>query len=131
MDKIIKAKKDSTNGAYLKDDFFKVKRKVVGGTVVSALSNSRSLILTDETYAQDFEETLPIYDTVVKPKHYNTGSEDLIEQWSKHYNSDEYVSLMESHIDKYVKRHRHKGKPIEDLNKAKEYINRLIAYWEE
>ena len=65
----------------------------------------------------------------IKPNHYVNGKIDLIESWFQTYPYEQFVSIMESHIDKYVKRHRYKN-GIEDLNKAIEYISRL-KYYEE
>lgn len=66
---------------------------------------------------------------VHKPKHYNHGEIDLIESWYKTYPWDQFVAIMESHIDKYIKRHRYKGNATQDLEKALEYTKRLVEYW--
>lgn len=66
----------------------------------------------------------------IKPNHYHTGEIDLIESWYRTYSWENFVSIMESHIDKYVKRHTMKN-GVEDLNKASEFLKRLIAYEEE
>jgi hypothetical protein len=55
------------------------------------------------------------------PKHYNSGKIeviDVIEDWSLGFNAGNVI--------KYVARHKRKGKPIEDLEKAKWYLERLI-----
>jgi len=55
------------------------------------------------------------------PKHYNSGKIeviDAIEDWGLGFN--------DGNVIKYVARHKHKGKPIEDLEKAKWYLERLI-----
>jgi len=55
------------------------------------------------------------------PKHYNTGKIeviDAIEAWE--------MGFCDGNVIKYVARHKHKGKPIEDLEKAKWYLERLI-----
>lgn len=62
------------------------------------------------------------------PKHYDKGQHDLIQKWYDTKPFNEFCSAMESHIDKYVFRHRFKGTPIEDLLKAQDYIERLIGY---
>ena len=59
------------------------------------------------------------------PKHYNTGKIeviDAIEDWQ--------LGFCDGNVIKYVSRHRHKGKPIEDLKKAKWYLERLIKQYE-
>ncbi len=55
------------------------------------------------------------------PSHYNKGKIeiiDAIEDWN--------LGFHEGNIIKYIARHNHKGKPIEDLRKAKWYLERLI-----
>tara|TARA_E500000331_G_C16885315_1_gene552269 strand:- start:278 stop:517 length:240 start_codon:yes stop_codon:yes gene_type:complete len=60
------------------------------------------------------------------PSHYNQGKIeviDAIEDWD--------LNFCEGNIVKYVVRHRHKGVPLQDLKKAKWYIDRLILGIEE
>ena len=60
------------------------------------------------------------------PKHYNTGKVeviDAIEEWN--------MGFCAGNVIKYVARHKHKGKPIEDLKKAKWYLERLIQQYEQ
>ena len=55
------------------------------------------------------------------PKHYNQGSIeviDAIEDWG--------LNFCEGNVVKYVARHRLKNEPLEDLKKARWYLNRLI-----
>jgi hypothetical protein len=54
------------------------------------------------------------------PDHYNKGIEtiDYIESWSMDFSTGNVV--------KYVTRAKHKDKPLEDLKKAKWYLERLI-----
>ena len=54
--------------------------------------------------------------------HYNQGKIeviDAIEDWD--------LNFCEGNVIKYVARHRHKSEPIEDLKKAKWYLERLIG----
>ncbi len=56
------------------------------------------------------------------PKHYNAGSIeviDAIEDWQLDFNAGNVI--------KYIARHKHKGKPLEDLRKAQWYLQRLIS----
>ena len=60
------------------------------------------------------------------PKHYNSGKIeviDAIEDWM--------MGFCDGNVIKYVARHKHKGKPIEDLKKAKWYLERLIQQYEQ
>jgi len=61
-------------------------------------------------------------DAVNHPNHYNAGRFeviDVIEDWGLGFNDGNAV--------KYIGRHRHKGRPVEDLRKARWYIDREIA----
>lgn len=65
-------------------------------------------------------------ETVNHPGHYNSGCVeviDAIEAWG--------LNFSEGNVIKYVARHRHKGQPMEDLKKAKWYIERLILKLED
>jgi hypothetical protein len=56
------------------------------------------------------------------PPHYNQGKIeviDAIEDWD--------LNFCEGNVIKYVARHRHKIEPLEDLKKAKWYLERLIG----
>ena len=59
-------------------------------------------------------------DPVNKPKHYNVGIEPIeaIESWQLGYNLGNVI--------KYVARADHKGNRIEDLKKARWYLDREI-----
>lgn len=55
------------------------------------------------------------------PAHYNYGKIeviDAIEDWQ--------LGFHEGNVVKYVARAAHKGKPLQDLQKAQWYLNRLI-----
>ena len=59
------------------------------------------------------------------PDHYNQGKIeviDAIEDWDLNFN--------EGNVVKYVARHRHKINPLEDLKKAKWYLDRIINKYE-
>ena len=65
------------------------------------------------------------FDVIIKPEHYAFGSIeviDAIEAWSLGYH--------DGNIIKYVVRAKHKGKELEDLKKAKWYIERRIRLLE-
>lgn len=55
------------------------------------------------------------------PSHYNAGRLeviDVIEDWQLGFHAGNVV--------KYVARHQHKGTPVQDLEKARWYLTRLI-----
>jgi predicted 2-oxoglutarate/Fe(II)-dependent dioxygenase YbiX len=60
-------------------------------------------------------------DAVNHPSHYNSGNIeviDAIEDWGLDFNAGNVV--------KYVARHQHKANPVEDLKKARWYLDRII-----
>ncbi len=64
-------------------------------------------------------------ETVDHPEHYNKGIEviDFIDSWD--------LDFTAGNIIKYVARHKHKDNPLEDLKKAKWYLDRLIKNYED
>ena len=66
-------------------------------------------------------EGLARREAINHPTHYNTGKIeviDAIDDWKLDFNAGNVV--------KYVARHQHKAEPLEDLKKARWYLNRLI-----
>ena len=60
-------------------------------------------------------------EAVNHPSHYNAGKIeviDAIDDWKLDFNAGNVV--------KYVARHQHKSNPLEDLKKARWYLDRLI-----
>jgi Protein of unknwon function (DUF3310). len=73
-------------------------------------------------------------DNVDHPQHYNQGSREVIEI------IDEILDGMASKLSpsmffalgnalKYILRHPYKGKPVDDLEKARWYLNHLIGQY--
>lgn len=63
----------------------------------------------------------------IKPSHYNAGEFDVIAFCNRHQ-----LGFCEGNIIKYVTRWRekHTTNQVEDLKKAKEYLERLIEHHE-
>lgn len=64
-------------------------------------------------------------DAVHSPKHYTAGKYeviDVIEDWELNFRLANTI--------KYIARHEHKGKPLEDLKKALWYLQREIDHYE-
>ena len=64
-------------------------------------------------------------DNINSPKHYTKGKYeviDVIEDWDLNFRLANTI--------KYVARHKHKGKPLEDLKKALWYLQREIDIYE-
>lgn len=68
----------------------------------------------------------PANDPVNRPSHYTQGNIECIEAIEASMSVDEFRGFLKGQIIKYVWRYRHKGKPVEDLNKARWYADRLI-----
>lgn len=63
-------------------------------------------------------------DNINSPQHYTTGKYeviDVIEDWDLNFRLANAI--------KYIARHQHKGKPLEDLKKAQWYLQREIDKW--
>ena len=70
-------------------------------------------------------ETTKKNDAVNSPKHYTVGKYeviDVIEDWDLNFRLANTI--------KYIARHKHKGKPLEDLKKALWYLQREIDRYE-
>jgi len=65
-------------------------------------------------------------DSIDRPKHYNINwkGEQAIETYD--YIRSWKMGYPESNVIKYVTRHPYKGKSLEDLRKARWYLNKLI-----
>ncbi|KRN13442.1 hypothetical protein IV37_GL000163 [Fructilactobacillus fructivorans] len=61
---------------------------------------------------------------------YKHGKYDLITHMSDILPKDKFVGFMVGNVMKYIVRFEDKGKPIQDLKKARDYLNRLIDYME-
>jgi len=73
---------------------------------------------------KEYELIQGVNDDVNSPKHYTQGKIETID-----YIED--MGYIEGNIIKYISRYKYKGKPIEDLKKARWYIDRLIKKEEE
>ena len=66
------------------------------------------------------------YDNVNAPAHYLHGKKETIDVIRDCMESDEYHGYLKGNVLKYVSRYKFKGEPLEDLQKANWYLNRLI-----
>lgn len=65
-------------------------------------------------------------DVVNSPEHYRQGGIEAIEAIAASMTREEYKGYLKGNCMKYLWRYRNKGKPAEDLRKAKWYLDRLI-----
>lgn len=71
------------------------------------------------------------FDIVNKAEHYNQGGIECIEAIKASMSPEEYAGFLKGQVIKYTWRYRHKGKPVEDLEKAQYYHNKLIELMKE
>tara|TARA_Y100001937_G_scaffold122296_1_gene182780 strand:- start:384 stop:665 length:282 start_codon:yes stop_codon:yes gene_type:complete len=69
-------------------------------------------------------------DLVNFPPHYKQGGVECIDA-IKSCLGNEFSSYLQGNAIKYLWRYEHKGKPIQDLEKAKWFIEKLIAFVQE
>lgn len=95
------------------------------GKVTGDRYYAKSLMYSDASAAATVTTEQPP-DPVNHPSHYTQSAIepiDAIEAWGLGFNLGNAV--------KYIARHQHKGSPIEDLRKAKWYLDRAIQRMEE
>jgi len=67
-------------------------------------------------------------DMVNRPAHYNNGNMECIDAIRGMLSHEEYIGYLRGNSLKYRWRFRYKGKPVEDLRKARWYEDRLLNY---
>ena len=72
-------------------------------------------------YVEPLEE-----DPVNKPSHYNEGAVECVEAIEASMSSEEFKGYLKGNTIKYIWRYDYKGKPVEDLRKARWYLEKLI-----
>lgn len=70
-------------------------------------------------------------DNINHPKHYNINCDGVQAIETYDYINSWKMGYAEGNIIKYVSRHKHKGKAVQDLKKARWYLDRLIKELEE
>lgn len=73
---------------------------------------------------------LELEKNVNHPSHYTFGNVECIEAIESSMSQDDYSGYLRGNVLKYVWRFKTKGKPLEDLNKARWYLDRLIKLYE-
>ena len=68
-------------------------------------------------------------DLVNKPPHYNKGGVEAID-YIKQQLGKGFPAYLEGSAIKYIHRYKYKDQNIQDLQKAKWYIEKLIEYYE-
>ena len=65
-------------------------------------------------------------DVVNSPPHYKTGGIEAIEGIEASMAPEAYAGYLKGSVTKYLWRYEKKGKPLEDLKKARWFLDRLI-----
>lgn len=65
-------------------------------------------------------------DAVNHPSHYTNGDIECIDAIKASMGKDQFCGYLKGNIIKYVWRYELKEKPVQDLEKAQWYLNRLI-----
>jgi hypothetical protein len=69
-------------------------------------------------------------DNVNSPPHYGDGSIECIDYMKDNMEATMFMGYLEGNTKKYLHRFRYKGNPVEDLKKARWYLDKLIAEME-
>lgn len=69
-------------------------------------------------------------DRVNHPPHYNQGGIEAIDALEASL-GEGFEYYLQGNVLKYIWRYRYKGRALEDLKKARWYLDRLISIWED
>ena len=83
-------------------------------------------IVKQHEYEDVVNEDVVNEDVVNKPVHYGDGAIECIDYMKDNMDHMMFMGFLEGNAKKYMHRYRHKGKPVEDLEKAQWYLDRLI-----
>ena len=78
-----------------------------------------------ECLQKRIEQGTPQADPVNNPEHYNQGGIECIDAIKASMSAEEFAGYLKGNVQKYVFRYRNKGNPVQDLAKAKWYLDRL------
>ena len=89
-------------------------------------------IYKENSYIYDYEvfEKYPLSDNVTNPSHYTNGNIETIDYLKDTLSKEQYEGFCRGNVLKYISRYPHKN-GVEDLNKAKTYLEWLIESVEE
>jgi len=66
------------------------------------------------------------YDPVNRPAHYNLGGVECIDYIKQVLGKEGFIAYCQGNMIKYQHRYRYKNKPVEDMQKAQYYLNRML-----
>lgn len=67
------------------------------------------------------------HDPVNRPTHYASGGIECIEAIKASMSREAFLGYLKGNVQKYLWRYEKKANPVEDLKKARWYLDRLIA----
>jgi|TARA_B110000285_G_scaffold19712_1_gene19146 hypothetical protein len=74
----------------------------------------------------DLEENTT-YDPVNRPAHYNLGGGvECIDYIKQVLGNEGFIAYCQGNMIKYQHRYRYKNKPVEDMQKAQYYLNKML-----
>lgn len=83
--------------------------------------------VSEQEFIDVINNSLPINnDPVNNPSHYNKGSVECIDAIKSSLEHNEFRGYLKGNVQKYMWRYESKVDPLEDLKKAKWYLERLI-----
>ena len=65
-------------------------------------------------------------DPVNHPPHYKTGEIECIDAIKASMSDEQFIGYLKGNVQKYVWRMSYKGRPVEDLRKARWYLDKMI-----
>jgi len=83
----------------------------------------------DEDVEKVFEDALDRCDKVNSPSHYNSGNIECIEAIKESMTPEAFRGYLKGNVQKYLWRYEYKN-GLDDLYKARVYLNWLIENWE-
>ena len=82
--------------------------------------------------AEEFEKEMnkdnfidECFDPVTKPLHYNTGEIECIDYIKQVLGTAGFIAYCQGNMIKYQHRHKYKNKPVEDMDKANWYMQKM------
>lgn len=83
--------------------------------------------IRDNFFKKDSPETdIPSTDAVNYPAHYTNGVVECIDAIQSSMSRPEFLGYLKGNVQKYIWRYTQKDSPIQDLEKAKWYLERLL-----
>ena len=83
----------------------------------------------DEATEKAFMDALDRADNVHSPSHYNSGNIECIEAIEESMTPEAFRGYLKGNVQKYLWRYEYKN-GLDDLHKARVYLNWLIENWE-